>query len=75
VRLWPYDKRDWLLVLLVAPLPLWTPVGLGLLLVPGPQDGGTGEGATIAITVGTVTVMLFVLAVFGLLRIDVRRRS
>jgi hypothetical protein len=61
-------------VLLVAPLPLWMPMGLGVVLVMGTQDARTSEAAAIAVTVGTVTVMLFVLAVFGLLRIDVRRR-
>jgi hypothetical protein len=73
MRLWPSDKRDWLLVLFVAPLPLWMPVAL--LLIIGTQGAhSAGEAVPVEIVIAAVTVTLFLLAIFGVWRIGLGRR-
>ena len=64
MRLWPHDKRDWLQILSLIPLLLWIPVGL--LALVGIQGTRTvAEADSIEITVAATTVILLLLAVFG----------
>lgn len=69
MSIWPGNKRDWLSVAFVAPLPVWLP--LAWLFLIGTQ-GSRSPGHTVEITVAVVTTLLLLLAIFGAWKI---RRS
>jgi hypothetical protein len=74
MRLRPTSKQDWLLILCVAPLVLWLPIGL--LLLVGLQGATPRDPApaTVLAFVATVTIALLGLAITGVRRIGLRRR-
>ena len=74
MKLYPTSQRDWLLIAVVAPIALWMPIAVLLLVgIQGgtPRDPSAGR---IIIVVTTVTMLLLALAVVGVRRIGLRRR-
>jgi uncharacterized membrane protein len=73
MRLMPSEKRDWLLLALVA-ASLWLPIAILLLI--GMQSATPRDPKTVTIktVVAIVTVGLLWIAVVGIRRIGLRRK-
>jgi hypothetical protein len=70
MSLWPRNRREWALLAMVIPLPVWLP--FALLMLIGTQ-GSHGDVRPGMLGVAAVTLTLLLLAVLGAWRFGAKR--